>query len=51
LFAAEMPAHDEGAARTREVAERLARLDPDALSPREALDALYRLRGLVDTPR
>jgi DNA mismatch repair protein MutS len=47
LFAAELPAHDEGAARTREVAERLARLDPDALSPREALDALYELKRLA----
>jgi len=25
----------------------LARIDPDALSPREALDALYRLRALL----
>jgi hypothetical protein len=25
----------------------LARLDPDTLSPREALDALYRLRKLL----
>jgi DNA mismatch repair protein MutS len=47
LFAADVPAHDEGAARTREIAERLARLDPDALSPREALDALYELKRLA----
>jgi DNA mismatch repair protein MutS len=26
-------------------------LDPDALSPRDALDALYRLRALLDKPR
>jgi DNA mismatch repair protein MutS len=25
----------------------LARIDPDALSPREALEALYRLRALL----
>ncbi|HZW21594.1 DNA mismatch repair protein MutS [Noviherbaspirillum sp.] len=28
--------------------EELAGIDPDALSPREALDALYRLKALVD---
>jgi len=28
----------------------LAALDPDALSPREAQDALYRLKGLADLP-
>jgi DNA mismatch repair protein MutS len=30
------------------VAERIAALDPDAMSPKEALDALYELRRLVD---
>jgi DNA mismatch repair protein MutS len=30
------------------LAEALALLDPDALSPREALDALYRLKSLRD---
>ena len=34
------PPHTEAAL------EELARLDPDALTPREALDALYRLKGL-----
>jgi DNA mismatch repair protein MutS len=34
--------------RTEELAERLRALDPDALSPREALDALYALRKLLD---
>ncbi len=28
----------------------LAALDPDALSPRQALDALYRLKALIDKP-
>jgi DNA mismatch repair protein MutS len=36
------------AARGEELAERLRALDPDALSPREALDALYALRKLLD---
>jgi DNA mismatch repair protein MutS len=30
---------------------RLRALDPDAMSPREALDALYELKRLVETPR
>ena len=30
------------------VAEALAAIDPDALNPRQALDALYRLRALLD---
>ena len=47
LFAGEPPPSDEGAARTREIVERLARLDCDALSPREALDALYELKRLA----
>ena len=29
----------------------LARIDPDALTPREALDALYRLKALQPTPQ
>ena len=28
----------------------LAELDPDAMSPRDALDALYRLRAQLDRP-
>ena len=47
LFAAEPPRSEEGAARTREIVDRLARLDCDALSPREALDALYELKRLA----
>ena len=31
-----------------EVEERLKALDPDAMSPREALDALYSLKGLLE---
>ncbi|MFO1325044.1 MAG: DNA mismatch repair protein MutS [Burkholderiales bacterium] len=34
--------------RATEVMEKLAALDPDAMSPREALDALYALRKLVE---
>jgi len=38
---------DEGALRADAVAERLRALDPDALSPREALEALYALKKLL----
>ncbi|RJG06451.1 DNA mismatch repair protein MutS [Noviherbaspirillum cavernae] len=54
LFASSMPApepeSDEpqiGDAAT-EVANALSAIDPDALSPREALDALYRLKSLAN---
>lgn len=30
------------------ITEALAEIDPDSMSPREALDALYRLKGLAD---
>ncbi|MBP6336440.1 MAG: DNA mismatch repair protein MutS [Vitreoscilla sp.] len=33
-----------------DVEEALARIDPDALTPREALDALYQLKKLQSTP-
>ncbi len=33
------------------IEETLREYDPDSLSPREALDALYRLRGLLDSPK
>ncbi|MFN7642740.1 MAG: DNA mismatch repair protein MutS [Burkholderiales bacterium] len=39
------PAASESAMR---VVEALAAIDPDALNPRQALDALYRLRALLD---
>jgi len=32
------------------VEARLAEIDPDALSPRDALDALYALKKLAQTP-
>ena len=41
LFAAASDNHDK-------LHEALRELDPDALTPRQALEALYRLRGLVD---
>ncbi|GAB4204469.1 MAG: DNA mismatch repair protein MutS [Tibeticola sp.] len=47
LFAAAEPAATPTAA-SSEVELRLAELDPDALSPREALDALYALRKLLN---
>ena len=48
LFAAQAPAvEDAEVARARALAERVASLDPDALSPREALDALYELKRLA----
>jgi DNA mismatch repair protein MutS len=47
LFAAAAPAADDPAReRERALAERVATLDPDALSPREALEALYELKRL-----
>ena len=41
------PSPPSGATR---VAQALADIDPDSLNPREALDALYRLRALLDPP-
>ena len=34
--------------RYNEYAEALEMLDPDSLTPREALETLYRLRSLLD---
>jgi DNA mismatch repair protein MutS len=45
LFAAVRP--DEPEPEPDPVHEALAAIDPDALTPREALTALYRLRGLL----
>jgi DNA mismatch repair protein MutS len=40
--------HQPPAASPHPVLEALAALDPDALSPREAQDALYHLRSMLD---
>ncbi|MGH8632670.1 MAG: DNA mismatch repair protein MutS [Burkholderiales bacterium] len=49
LFAAgAKDARDEPAAEERAVLERLRELDPDALTPKEALELLYRLRRQLD---
>ena len=46
--ASEPPAHPAGgAAGAAHLARELAAIDPDTLTPREALEALYRLRGLA----
>jgi DNA mismatch repair protein MutS len=52
LFAAaESPDEDkEDAPPDDELRNALALLDPDRLTPREALDALYRLRALLPAP-
>ena len=48
LFAADAPPPaDDVAARARAVVERVAALDPDAMSPREALAALYEIRRIA----
>ncbi len=47
LFAPPPPAP---AAAPSAVEALLSEIDPDALSPREALDALYRLKKKLDTP-
>ncbi|HTQ01077.1 MAG TPA: DNA mismatch repair protein MutS [Casimicrobiaceae bacterium] len=44
---ANAPASSSGDGRAEVVVERLAALDPDALSPREALEALYSLKKLL----
>jgi DNA mismatch repair protein MutS len=50
LFAAMTPqesAVDEAEPERSELAEAIAALDPDSMSPRDALDALYRLKSLI----
>ena len=47
LFSVPPPAPAAKPARANPALARLAALDPDALSPREALDALYELRDLA----
>ena len=46
LFAALKPEPEAAPPAADPVAEALAGIDPDALSPREALEALYRLKAL-----
>jgi len=46
LFAGELPA--SAPPRSDPLRERLAQLDPDTLTPRQALDALYELRAFDD---
>ncbi|HEY7655301.1 MAG TPA: DNA mismatch repair protein MutS [Burkholderiales bacterium] len=49
MFAASANAgHDEPAAEEHEVLARLRELDPDALTPKEALEILYRLRRQLE---
>ncbi len=52
LFAAATPPDEEGteAPPNDEICRALAEIDPDRLTPREALDALYRLRALLPAP-
>jgi len=47
LFAAPAVAEVAAASEPSALERELAALDPDQLSPREALEALYRLRGLL----
>ena len=48
LFSTQASAPEEAeVARARALADRVASLDPDAMSPREALEALYELRRLA----
>ncbi len=51
LFAATRPASaGTGKTATSPALDALAEINPDALTPREALDALYRLKDLGDAP-
>ena len=47
LFASSRPAPTPEPVMADPVHEALAAIDPDTLTPREALDALYKLRGLL----
>ncbi|MDR0479991.1 MAG: DNA mismatch repair protein MutS, partial [Burkholderiaceae bacterium] len=51
LFAAPPPAALNATAEPGPVETALAQIDPDALTPREALEALYRLKALLDAPQ
>jgi DNA mismatch repair protein MutS len=51
LFAALEPAAPEPEIPARDpVADAVAALDPDQMTPRDALDALYRLKALLPVP-
>ncbi|WP_237215715.1 hypothetical protein, partial [Falsiroseomonas oryziterrae] len=50
LFAAPAPGVPKPDAPAGALHAALAELDPDTLSPREAHEALYRLRALLDPP-
>lgn len=51
LFAATEPAANEDPSPNETpLADAIAELDPDRMSPREALDALYRLKALLSVP-
>jgi DNA mismatch repair protein MutS len=47
LFAATAPAGVAERAGPSEIDRAVAELDPDSMSPREAMDALYRLKGML----
>jgi DNA mismatch repair protein MutS len=47
LFAATAQPHAHGVAEPSAVETALGQLDLDGMSPREAMDALYRLKGLL----
>jgi DNA mismatch repair protein MutS len=48
LFAQPVPAARQSAPVVDPLLDKLRTLDPDALTPREALDALYALKKLLD---
>jgi DNA mismatch repair protein MutS len=47
LFAVNLPPQKGGLAEPSEAERALATLNPDELTPREALETLYRLRGML----
>ena len=48
LFNAEVRRQPPAKSNPDEISRALGELDPDSMSPREALEALYRLKGLLD---
>ena len=51
LFAATMRQAAPAPAASSAVEDALAKINPDELAPKEALELLYRLRGLLKQPR